>query len=104
MAMEWKDVYRAAKRGAGPKFRQLRRRDTDDWLASIGLERRNVVADLFGALGFVAIGAGVGFALGLVFAPKRGSELRRDIESRLRSEAERTGVIQQGTSGSPYAS
>ncbi len=103
MAVEWKDVYGVAKRGVGPKFRQLRRRDTDDWLASIGLERRNVVADLFGALGFIAVGTGVGFALGLIFAPKRGSELRRDIESRLRSEGERSGVRQQGGT-SPYAS
>jgi hypothetical protein len=103
MASEWKDFYSTAKRNVGPRYRKMRRWDADDWLATVGLERRNVAADLFGALGFIALGAGVGFAMGLVFAPKRGVELRRDVEARLRGTSTgRTGEV-EGTIP-PYVS
>lgn len=104
MAMDWKDLYKAARRRAGPGYRQLRRMDADDWLATVGLERRNVAADIFGALGLLALGSGLGLAMGLLFAPKRGEELRRDVNERLRGAGARPGPSEGRTSPPGYAS
>ncbi len=84
MAIDWKDFYKSAKKNVRPTYKQLRKMDSDDWLASIGLERRNVAADVFGTVGLLTIGCGIGFALGMLFAPKRGEELRREWNEKLR--------------------
>ena len=43
----------------------------------LGLERRTPAGDLFTGLGLFAVGVLVGAGLGLMFAPKRGDEMRQ---------------------------
>jgi hypothetical protein len=85
--IDWKDLYSMAKKNVGPKWRDLRDRDSDDWLTSVGLEKRNVAADIFGAIGLIAVGCGLGVALGMLFAPKKGDELRKEMTEKLRGQA-----------------
>lgn len=102
MAIEWKEFRKAAK-SRRPRYRHLRRMDRDDWLASIGLERRNVAADVFGALGLLALGAGIGFTLGLFYAPKSGAQFRREVGERWRGRMEHETAHAEA-SGTGYVS
>ncbi|HET6583266.1 MAG TPA: YtxH domain-containing protein [Nannocystaceae bacterium] len=53
---------------------------SDSALSAIGLERRRGTADLLlPAIGLFGLGIVVGAGLGLMFAPKRGIELRGDV-------------------------
>lgn len=53
---------------------------SDSALEAIGLERRRTVTDmLLPALGLFSLGVVVGAGLGLMFAPKPGTELRGDV-------------------------
>lgn len=78
---EW---YGLAKRRIGPGWRRIRKMDRDQWLATMGLERRNVAADVAGAVGFALFGCAVGFGLGMLFAPRHGAETRQQIAHRMR--------------------
>jgi YtxH-like protein len=54
-------------------------------LAAIGLQPRRTASDyIVPALGVFGLGVLVGAGLGLLFAPKRGAELRGDIGRRVR--------------------
>jgi hypothetical protein len=102
--IDWKDFYRGAKKTMGPRLRDLRGRDRDDWLATIGLEKRNVTADVFGAIGLIAVGCGIGVAIGMLFAPKRGEELRREMNEKVRSQAGKLGAGAEAGRPPGYAS
>jgi hypothetical protein len=91
MAFGWKELSRSATSSLSPAYRNLRRRDVDDWLASIGLARRHVARDVAGSVGLVAFGLGLGVAAGLLFAPRRGGELRRQLRERWQSAAAERG-------------
>ncbi len=93
--MDWDTFYRAARRNIQPRYRQLRRMDTGDWLATIGLEKRNILADVAGAFGFIVLGCAVGVGVGMLLAPKRGDELRRDIADKARQTTERINAAKQ---------
>lgn len=59
--------------------------DTDELLEALGLRRADEGASwIWPALGGVGIGILCGMALGMAFAPKRGTELRHDIADRIR--------------------
>ena len=62
--MDLDALYSLARRNIRPTYRKLRRMDRDDWLASVGLERRNIAADIFSAGGFIFLGCAIGDALG----------------------------------------
>lgn len=66
---------------------------TDDVLARLGLQARATTRDyLFPAIGLFAAGILVGSGLGLLFAPRRGSELRAELGQRAsRLRARRRG-------------
>jgi hypothetical protein len=51
--------------------------DRDEILRKMGLEERTPVGDVFTGLGLFAVGVLVGAGLGLMFAPKRGDEMRQ---------------------------
>ncbi len=70
MAMDWKDYYEVASKGIKPRYRARWRKDADKWLAGLGLERRNVTSDVFGALGLLALGTGIGFAIASLYGPE----------------------------------
>lgn len=64
--------------------------DSDDLLASLGLERRQTTAEqLLPALALVGAGVLVGVGLGLMFAPKSGADLRGDLRSQVKRLEER---------------
>jgi hypothetical protein len=90
--LDWETLYRAARENVRPTYRRLRRMDRDDWLAKVGLERRNIAVDVAAASGFILLGCAIGFGVGLLLAPKPGSETRRDLNRRVRDTAERMGI------------
>ena len=61
--------------------------DRDAILDRLGLEERTPTGDFFTGLGLFSVGVVVGAALGLMFAPKRGEEMRAAL-----NEAWRTRV------------
>jgi hypothetical protein len=65
MTMSWK----AAKK-------MMDRMDRDALLERLGLEERSPSTDVFGSLGLFAVGILVGAGLGILFAPRRGEEMR----------------------------
>jgi hypothetical protein len=50
--------------------------DRDAWLRQVGLEQRSPGSDFFTGLGLFSIGVLVGAGLGLLFAPRRGEDMR----------------------------
>lgn len=78
----WYDIARKRMR---PGWKRLRKMDRDDWLHSIGLERRNVAADVAGAAGFALFGCAIGFGLGMLLAPRNGAETRERIATKVRN-------------------
>lgn len=63
---------------------------SDAALAAIGLQPRRTTTDyILPVIGIFGVGVLVGAGLGLMLAPKRGSELRGDIRDRARSVASR---------------
>jgi len=54
----------------------------DDYLRGAGLQRRE---SSFGAFGLFMAGALAGAAVGLLFAPMRGDELRNELTQRMSS-------------------
>lgn len=51
--------------------------DRGDMLKRLGLEERTPASDVFTGLGLFAVGVLVGAGLGLMFAPRRGDEMRQ---------------------------
>lgn len=75
MAMTWKAMRSAL--------------DTDDLLDRMGLERRTPAGDVMTGLGLFAVGVLVGAGLGLMFAPKRGDEIRSAMNEAWRNRGRR---------------
>jgi hypothetical protein len=50
--------------------------DRDDMLRRVGLETHTPRSDFFTGLGLFSVGVLVGAGLGLMFAPKRGEDMR----------------------------
>lgn len=90
-------IFKQAQRNIKPTYRKIRRMDSDDWLATVGLERRNVAVDVLSAFGFLLTGCAIGIGIGLLVSPKPGAEMRRDLNRKMRDTAERIGVKEQPT-------
>ncbi len=73
MGMTWKAVRNAMDREA--------------LLKRVGLEERSPTGDFFTGLGLFAVGVLVGAGLGLMFAPKRGEEMRATLNEAWRNRA-----------------
>ena len=71
MDMTWKAVRNAIDREA--------------LLKRMGLEERSPAGDFFTGLGLFAVGVLVGAGLGLMFAPKRGDEMRATLNEAWRN-------------------
>ena len=72
------------------KLRDITDLDKEDILGALGLQTRSSTTSwVFGTLGLFGLGIVVGAGVALMLAPKPGSELRRDLEGRLRSVRER---------------
>lgn len=80
------------------KLNRLKDLEADDVLEHLGLQRRRTAADwLLPGLGLFGLGVIVGAGLGLMLAPKPGSELRQDLKERLQG-GEARGVVPGPTS------
>ncbi len=53
--------------------------DRDEILKRLGLEERTPAGDFFTGLGLFSVGMLAGAALGLLFAPRRGEEMRQAV-------------------------
>jgi hypothetical protein len=75
------------------RFGAMRGLSTDDVLSALGLERRRSFAASIApiASGFAA-GALAGAAVALLFAPKAGREMRREIKGRAGEVTRRVGA------------
>ena len=93
MNFELKDIESDLRRMLGRVTNQLTSSyDTgrDSVLDTLGLEKKSTVSiDVVPALSVFSAGVVVGAALGVLFAPKRGDELRGDIRHRLDDLRER---------------
>lgn len=59
----------------------------DDLLERLGLMRRSEESGwVFPALFGAGLGLAIGVGIGLAFAPKAGTEMRRDVAGRLKSD------------------
>jgi hypothetical protein len=81
MAMTWKAMRNAV--------------DRDEILERIGLERRTPTGDFFTGMGLFAVGVLVGAGLGLMFAPKRGEEMRSALNEAWRHRGRREQDFQR---------
>jgi hypothetical protein len=71
-------------------WKRMRRAvDRDAVLDRLGLERSTPASDLATGLGLFAIGVMVGAGLGLMFAPKRGDEMRSALNEAWRNRGRR---------------
>jgi hypothetical protein len=66
-------------------LKDLRNFDRDDLLDALGLQRRGNADWLLPTVTALGVGLLVGAGLGLLLAPKPGSELRDDLRERLQS-------------------
>lgn len=83
MAMEW-------------NWNRMRRAiDRDAVLDRLGLERSTPGSDFATGLGLFAMGVLVGAGLGLMFAPKRGDEMRSALNEAWRSRGRRAQDFQR---------
>jgi gas vesicle protein len=81
MAMTWKAMRNAI--------------DRDELLERMGLERRTPAGDFFTGLGLFAVGVLVGAGLGLMFAPKRGDEMRSALNDAWKNRGRREQDFQR---------
>jgi hypothetical protein len=59
--------------------------DRDNLLRQLGLEQRSPGGDFLTGLGLFSVGVLVGAGLGLLFAPKRGEDVRAMVSDRWRN-------------------
>ena len=71
--MRWKDI------------KKLSRVDRNDVLHRLGLEHHTPQSDFFASLGVFAVGVLVGAGLGILFAPRPGTEIRSQLGQRIKN-------------------
>lgn len=75
------------------RFGAMRGLSTDDVLSALGLERRrSFAASLAPIVSGFAAGALAGAAVALLFAPKAGREMRRELKGRASEVTRRVGA------------
>jgi|GEM_PF-1340406 len=89
MAMSWKAMRQMIDSKAMRRMidRKAMRRmvDRDNILRQLGLEQRSPGSDFLTGLGLFSVGVLVGAGLGLLFAPKRGEDVRAMVSDRWRN-------------------
>jgi hypothetical protein len=72
------------------KLRDITELDRNDVLGTLGLQTKTSTTSwVLGTLSLFGLGMVIGAGVALILAPKPGSELRRDLEGRIRSVRER---------------
>jgi gas vesicle protein len=78
--------------------------DRENMLRRLGLEQRTPTTDFLTGLGLFTVGVLVGTGLGIIFAPKAGTEMRTQLGESLRRgrrRAEEYGRAAETEIGSP---
>lgn len=84
--MDWKKVFTDVNRQVSHTYDS----SVDSLLDRMGLEqKRSTMEIILPVLGVFGAGIAVGATLGLLFAPKRGEEIRGDLRHRLEDLRER---------------
>lgn len=84
--MDWKKVFTDVNRQVSNTYDS----SVESLLDRLGLEqKRSTMEVILPVLGIFGAGIAVGATLGLLFAPKRGDEIRGDIRNRLEDFRER---------------
>lgn len=65
--------------------------DREAMLRRLGLEERTPAGDFFTGLGLFSVGVLVGAGLGLLFAPRRGEDMRALVQDAWRNRTGRQG-------------
>jgi hypothetical protein len=93
--MKWSDVTDLRWKD----LRKLSRVDRDGVLHRLGLEQHTPQSDFFASLGVFAVGVLVGAGLGLMFAPRPGTEIRSQLGQRIKNRGRAPeDDLQQGPS------
>lgn len=99
MSMNWN---RTANRTARMLRKEMHR---DRLLRRMGLEERSPSGDFFSGLGLFALGVAVGAGIGLLFAPRPGTEMRNVVgdtwRSRMHRNREHDSDIHLGPEAAP---
>ncbi len=83
--MDFRDWFSSAQTNVGNRYNH----GVDNVLDRLGLQHKQSAQDVvLPALGIFAAGLAVGATLGLLFAPRPGTEIRRDVRHRLESYAD----------------
>ncbi len=83
-------------------LKDLKRIDRDDLLDLVGLQRQSSGDWVAPALTALGVGMLVGVGIGLLLAPKPGSELRNDLKDKLRSAQDSLpDSLRGGTAAAP---
>lgn len=69
--------------------------DRDMLLERLGVEKRTPTSDFFTGLGLFSVGVLVGAGLGLMFAPKRGDEMRSALNEAWKHRTRRAEEFQR---------
>ncbi len=69
-------------------IRNLRNMDKEQILRLFGLEEGSTLSSIFGALGWIGVGALAGAVTALLLAPKTGRELRETVGRKLKHHAD----------------
>jgi hypothetical protein len=88
--MKWSDL-------SDLRWKDLRKLDREEMLHRLGLEEHTPTSDFFTGLGLFAVGMLVGAGLGVMFAPKPGSEMRSQLTGTLRNRASRHDEDEMGS-------
>ncbi|HXN81132.1 MAG TPA: YtxH domain-containing protein [Myxococcales bacterium] len=86
------------KRQGMKALKYLKDIDRDDMLDAIGLQEKSPWSTALGTIGIFALGALVGAAFGLAFAPKPGEELRSQIGDTVRRKANELAPMDETSS------
>ena len=82
------------------KLQDITNMDKDDVLAMLGLETsRSNSSRLLSTLGTFGIGLLVGAGVGLLLAPKAGSDLRQDLRTKFRRNGKEEAEEVEATGG-----
>jgi hypothetical protein len=93
MKMNWSDVMDLRWKD----IKKLSKIDRDAVLHRIGLEEHSPTSDFFTGLGLFAVGVLVGAGLGVMFAPKPGTEIRNQLTETIRNKTGKNAGATTGT-------
>ncbi len=80
--------------GSYPRYlKDMGKTNADNVLKAVGLQtRRPMSRTVFSGAGLVGVGVAVGLGLGMLFAPRRGEQLRREMREKAETMKERMGA------------